>query len=86
MARYEIEKGCKSVVFYYYSFTILVTQIRTECLNRCGVMATSKQCNVYTAQVEIKDETSLKVTTNRGEKEFEFDSVFSHTSTQVSLH
>ena len=34
-------------------------------------------------QVEIKDETSLKVTTNRGEKEFEFDSVFSATSTQV---
>lgn len=39
--------------------------------------------NLYYMQVEIKDETSLKVITNRGEKEFEFDSVFSATSTQV---
>lgn len=45
MARYEIEKGCKSVV-------------------------------------EIKDETSLKVVTSRGDKEFEFDAVFSDQSTQ----
>ena len=41
---------------------------------------------MYCMQVEIKDETSLKVTTNRGEKEFEFDSVFSATSTQVSQY
>jgi len=32
--------------------------------------------------VEIKDDTSLKVITQRGEKEFEFDAVFSTTSTQ----
>ena len=48
MARYELEKGCKTVV-------------------------------------EIKDETSLKVITNRGEKEFEFDAVFSPTSTQEQV-
>lgn len=45
MAKYEIEKGCKSVV-------------------------------------EIKDETSLKVITSRGDKDFEFDAVFSDMSTQ----
>jgi hypothetical protein len=32
--------------------------------------------------VDIKDETSMKVATSRGEKEFEFDAVFSDKSTQ----
>ncbi len=32
--------------------------------------------------VEIKDETSMKVVTTRGEKDFEFDAVFSAASTQ----
>ena len=45
MAKYELEKGCKSVV-------------------------------------EIKDETSLRVVTSRGDKDFEFDAVFGEASTQ----
>lgn len=48
MAKYELEKGCKSVV-------------------------------------QIKDETSLKLTTSRGEKEFEFDAVFGDKSTQDAV-
>lgn len=45
MAKYELERGCKSVV-------------------------------------EIKDETSLRVVTSRGDKDFEFDAVFGMESTQ----
>jgi chromosome segregation ATPase len=45
MAKYELERGCKTVV-------------------------------------DIKDESSMKLITSRGEKEFDFDAVFSATSTQ----
>jgi chromosome segregation ATPase len=45
MAKYELERGCKTVV-------------------------------------DIKDENSMKLITSRGEKEFDFDAVFSATSTQ----
>jgi len=48
MAKYEIEKGCKTVVV-------------------------------------VKDETSMKLITTRGEKEFEFDAVFSDQSTQDAV-
>ena len=48
MAKYELEKGCKSVV-------------------------------------EFKDETSMKVITSRGDKDFEFDAVFTDTSTQDAV-
>lgn len=48
MARYEIEKGCKSVV-------------------------------------DLVSETTMKVTTGRGEKEFEFDCVFGPRSTQDEI-
>jgi DNA replication protein DnaC len=48
MAKYELEKGCKSVV-------------------------------------DIKDETSLRVVTTRGDKDFEFDAVFGDNSTQDAV-
>ncbi|KAJ1432228.1 P-loop containing nucleoside triphosphate hydrolase protein [Ochromonadaceae sp. CCMP2298] len=48
MAKYELERGCKTVV-------------------------------------KFKDETSMAVTTSRGEKEFEFDAVFTDTSEQEAV-
>ncbi len=49
---------------------------------RCRPMARYEIEKGCKAVVQIKDETSLKLVTSRGEKEFEFDAVFSATSTQ----
>eukprot|EP01039_Chlorochromonas_danica_P003382 gene3382-3707_t len=49
---------------------------------RCRPMARYEIERGCKAVVEIKDETSLRLTTSRGEKDFEFDAVFSPTSTQ----
>lgn len=49
---------------------------------RCRPMARYELEKGCKQVVEIKDETSMKLYTSRGEKEFEFDAVFSTTSTQ----
>ncbi|RYH20376.1 hypothetical protein EON65_23595 [archaeon] len=49
---------------------------------RCRPMAKYELERGCKAVVDIKDETSLKLTTSRGEKEFEFDAVFGPLSTQ----
>lgn len=49
---------------------------------RCRPMAQYEIQRGSKQVVQIKDDTSMKVTTSRGEKEFEFDAVFGPTSTQ----
>jgi hypothetical protein len=52
---------------------------------RCRPMAHYEIQRGCKQVVQIKDDTSMKVTTSRGEKEFEFDAVFSPTSTQEQV-
>jgi len=66
MARYEIERNCQQVFESYCSYQLQLTRLSFE---RMQV-------------VRFVDDTSLKVTTARGEKEFEFDAAFSPASTQ----
>lgn len=49
---------------------------------RCRPMAAYEIQRGSKQVVTIKDDTSLKVTTSRGEKDFEFDAVFGPMSTQ----
>eukprot|EP00600_Ochromonadales_sp_CCMP1393_P009763 CAMPEP_0174963216 /NCGR_PEP_ID=MMETSP0004_2-20121128/5205_1 /TAXON_ID=420556 /ORGANISM="Ochromonas sp., Strain CCMP1393" /LENGTH=1919 /DNA_ID=CAMNT_0016211813 /DNA_START=58 /DNA_END=5817 /DNA_ORIENTATION=- len=52
---------------------------------RCRPMAKYELEKGCKKVVQIKDETSMKIETSRGEKEFEFDAVFGENSTQDAV-